>query len=288
MSMLAKFIDSLHVQFYRAAFRVLNSGHMIVGEEGHKVQDKGFYVFPAGQPIFVKHGVGEHKDLGQTGFISDEHRANYLRTVSVLEDRDSIKELFTVVAFDAMIYDAIPFFEVLEVPPFYLPPDEELGFLVRHITCENELEKLGRDKIMRNYMEEILIHICRYMESQADFRKYIDKLDFLTDRRLVDIVKYIRENLDKDLSNKAIANIAFISEDYVGQFFKSLTGKNLQDYIENQRLERALFLLRTQPDNIQEIAHRVGFKDPAYFSRRFKMKFGANANAIRHNKNQMV
>jgi AraC-like DNA-binding protein len=305
--MLSKFIDSLHVHFYRAAFRevqvpvflngtvekhnvivMLNSGHMVVGDNEEKIQERGFYVFPSGQPIYVKHGTGQHRDLGQSGFINDEHRANFLRTVSTLEDRDNIKELFTVVAFDAMIYDAIPFFEVLEIPPFYLPPDEELGFLIKHITCENELEKLGRDKIISNYMEEIMIHICRYMESQQNFKKYVDKLDFLTDRRLVDIVKYIRENLEKDLSNKAIASVAFISEDYVGQFFKSLTGKNLQDYIENQRLERALFLLRTQPDNIQEIAHRVGFKDPAYFSRRFKMKFGSNANAVRHNKNQMV
>jgi AraC-like DNA-binding protein len=305
--MLTKFIDSLYVHFNRAAFRevqvpvflngtiekhniivMLNNGHMHVGEKGEKVQERGFYIFPAGQPIYVKHGSGNHRDLGQTGFISDEHRANFLRTVSVMEDRESMSELFTVVSFDAMIYDAIPFFEILELPPFSLPPDEELGFLIKHITCEYELEKLGRDKIIANYMEEILIHICRYMESQPDFKKYVDKLDFLTDRRLVDIVKYIRENLDKDLSNKAIANVAYISEDYVGQFFKSLTGKNLQDYIENQRLERALMLLRTQPDNIQEIAHRVGFKDPAYFSRRFKMKFGSNANAIRQNKNQMV
>ena len=305
--MLAKFIDSLHVHFYRAAFRevmspvylngavekhnilvLLNNGNMLVGEDSKKVPEKSFYIFPSGQPIFVKHGLGESRDLGPTGFTSDEHRANFLRTVSVTEDILKIKEMFTVVAFDAMIYDAIPFFEILEMPAFALPPDEELNFLVRHITCENETDKLGRDKIMSNYMEEILIHICRYIESQPEFRMYIDKLDFLTDRRLVDIVKYIRENLEKDLSNKAIANIAFISEDYVGQFFKSLTGKNLQDYIENQRLDRALFLLRTQPDNIQEIAHRVGFKDPAYFSRRFKMKFGANANAIRHNKNQMV
>ena len=307
MSMLAKFIDSLNVHFYRAAFRevmlpvhlngavekhnilvMLNSGTMLVGQDSERVKEKAFFIFPSGQPIFVKHGVGDYRDMGQTGFISDEHRANFLRTVSVHEDREVIREMFTVVAFDAMIYDAIPFFEILEIPSFSLPPDEELGFLVRHLTCENELDKLGRDKIMSNYMEEIMIHICRYMESQPQFSRFIDKLDFLTDRRLVDIVKYIRENLDKDLSNKAIANVAYISEDYVGQFFKSLTGKNLQDYIENQRLERALFLLRTQPDNIQEIAHRVGFKDPAYFSRRFKMKFGSNANAVRHNKNQMV
>ena len=101
-------------------------------------------------------------------------------------------------------------------------------------------------------------------------------------------MKYVGENLDKDLSNKTIANIAFISEDYVGQFFKSLTGKNLQDYVENQRLEKALELLKTIPDNIQSIAHKVGFKDPAYFSRRFKMKYGVNANSVRHNKIQLA
>jgi AraC-like DNA-binding protein len=307
MSTLAKFIDSLHVHFYRAAFRevivpvqlngcveknnliiMLNRGHMQVGPEGREIPERSFYFFPTGQPVFIGHGEGNHQDVGQTGFTSEEHRSGFLRTVSIREDFSKINEMFTIVRFDVLLYDAIPFFEVLEMPPFHLPADEELGFLLRHITIENELNKLGREKIVSNYMEEIMIHVCRYMESQPDFKKYIDKLDFLTDRRLVDIVKYIRENLDKDLSNKTIANIAFISEDYVGQFFKSLTGKNLQDYIENQRLERALFLLRTQPDNIQEIAHRVGFKDPAYFSRRFKMKFGSNANAIRQNRNQLA
>ena len=162
-----------------------------------------------------------------------------------------------------------------------MPADLEFGHLIRYITQEQEQNKLGRDKIISNYMEEIIIHLCRYIDSQARFRPYVERLEFLADRRLVDIVKYIQGNLEKDPSNKVIANIAYVSEDYVGQFFKSLTGQNLQDYIENQRLERAMQLLRTQPDNIQEIAHRVGFKDPAYFSRRFKLKFNANANSIR-------
>ena len=307
MSQLAKFIDSLNAHFSNAAFRevlvpvslngtvekhsilvMLNNGNMMVGEEPVKVPVGSYYLFPEGNPIYIRHGAGQHHDLGRTGFLNHEQRATFLRTVPATEDIDSIKELFTVVAFDVMIYDAIPFFEFLEMPAFPLPPDSELGYLVKHITCEHEFDKLGKDKIISNYMEEIVIHVCRFMEMNEHFEKYIDKLDFLSDRRLVDIVKYIRENLDKDLSNKAIASVAFISEDYVGQFFKSLTSKNLQDYIENQRLERALFLLRTQPDNIQEIAHRVGFKDPAYFSRRFKMKFGSNANAIRHGKSHMA
>lgn len=302
--MLSKFIDSLHVHFYNATFQevinpvflnghvekhntliMLNRGHMSVDQSGiNFLPEHSFYFFPGGQPIFLRHGRTDHHDLGNSGFSGEEHRSGFLRQVSVKENLAAIPELITMVSFDVLLYDAIPFFEVLEMPPFPLPPDIELEFLMRHIALENEMNKLGREKIMSNYMEEMMIHVCRYMESQSDFKRFIDKLDFLTDRRLVDIVKYIRDNLDKDLSNKTIANIAFISEDYVGQFFKSLTGKNLQDYIESQRLERALFLLRTQPDNIQEIAHRVGFKDPAYFSRRFKMKFGANANAFRQNK----
>jgi AraC-like DNA-binding protein len=39
--------------------------------------------------------------------------------------------------------------------------------------------------------------------------------------------------------------------------------------------------LRSSTDSIQEIAQKVGFKDPAYFSRRFKIKFNQNAREVR-------
>jgi AraC-like DNA-binding protein len=97
----------------------------------------------------------------------------------------------------------------------------------------------------------------------------------------VNIIQYVGSNLGDDLSNIKIAEKAYVSKDYVGQFFKTLTNTNLQDYIENQRLEKALYFLRTSKDNIQEIAHAVGFKDPAYFSRRFKLKYNMNANQVR-------
>jgi transcriptional regulator GlxA family with amidase domain len=94
-------------------------------------------------------------------------------------------------------------------------------------------------------------------------------------------VEFIQTNLEQDLSNQQIAQVACVTKDYVGQFFKSLTGRNLQDYIEERRLERAYHLIRTTDENIQQIAVRVGFKDPAYFSRRFKIKFLKNAKDVR-------
>ena len=98
---------------------------------------------------------------------------------------------------------------------------------------------------------------------------------------MIEIFKHIKENLSGDLSNKMLANIANVSEDYVGQYFKMLTGINPQDYIEYQRMERAVYLLRTTKRSIREIGGDVGYKDTAYFCRRFKMMFGIPAGKMR-------
>lgn len=307
MSLLRKFVDSLHVNIHRAGFREglvsfsmsnhfqksnviihLQKGDVFVGKDRIKLEENSFYFLPVGQPISVQHGLPPYKDLGEDGFYGEEEVTKFLKFRHPTEDMTEAKQLYSLVAFDISLFNAIPFFEILDMPGFVIPPDDEFGFLIKHIASEFHQDKLGKDKIIKNYMEEIVIHLCRFLDSQEQFKPYIDKLELLSDKRLVDIVKYIQMNLGKDLSNKTIANVAYVSEDYVGQFFKTLTKKNLQDYIENQRLDKAMFYLRTEPDNIQEIAHRVGFKDPAYFSRRFKMKFGVNANSIKNHYSSLV
>jgi transcriptional regulator GlxA family with amidase domain len=140
---------------------------------------------------------------------------------------------------------------------------------------------LGKERLQRNLCEELVVHICRYISSKPEYEKNFEKINYLLDKRLVNIIQYIQSNLNGDLSNQNIAELAYVSKDYVGQFFKTMTNTNLQDYIENQRLERAHYLLRTTKDNVQEIAHNIGFKDPAYFSRRFKMKYNKSANQVR-------
>ena len=305
--MLSKFIESLHVRFSSANCReivkpfsinsktdkcntiiMVNRGHARLNDQSVYAQEGSFYFFPAGKKISIQHGIDPDAKFNSYSQIIGTEGQNFVRSVTSHDNLDQIKELVTFVRFDVELFDIIPFFGSLDIPVFQMPPSEELSFLVRHLAFEQETKRLGHDKIIKNFMEELIVYVCRYIESQPDFKPYVEKLEFLADRRLVDIVKFVGDNLEKDLSNKTIANIAFISEDYVGQFFKSLTGKNLQDYIENRRLEKAMFYLKTIPDNIQEIAHKVGFKDPAYFSRRFKMKYGVNANYVRHNKIQLA
>ena len=136
--------------------------------------------------------------------------------------------------------------------------------------------------------DEEITQIIRYViKNQLFVEQLATNSTYFKDPRLIDIFAYIKENLDGDLSNKKLASVANVSEDYVGQYFKMLTGINPQDYIEYQRMERAVSLLRTTKKSIREIGTDVGYKDTAYFCRRFKMMFGIPAGKMRRRESLM-
>jgi AraC family transcriptional regulator, arabinose operon regulatory protein len=308
MPLLGKFIESLHVRVTKAAFRevlnpfiydakvddtniivLLNKGNMFGGYDDFKIKPETSYFIPQAQHAHIK--LGRLKDKFQmpvSGFSSEDHRKKYLKELSGLKSWDDTKSVITVINFEVLLYNAIPFFPLLGISSLPIPYDQEFFYLVQHLALEEEQRKLGRDIMMNNYIQEIMIHLFRYLETLPQFQSALKNLDYLTDKRLATIVNYIQQNLQKDLSNKSIAKVAFVSEDYVGQLFKSLTKNNLQEYIENQRLERAMTLIRTSTDSVLEISVQVGFKDSAYFSRRFKNKFGVNATDVRKKKDAMT
>ena len=77
---------------------------------------------------------------------------------------------------------------------------------------------------------------------------------------MIEIFEFIKDNLDADLSNKQLAKVVGVSEDYVGQYFKMLTGINPQDYIEDQRMEKEVVLLRTINKSIQDVGKNLGLQ----------------------------
>ena len=301
MNVLSKIIESVNVTVFTAEVREvlqpvnfskvilqenylvqLNRGYLLNEEEKAPMKEGSFFFRPAGFEISTKHQKAlQYHVVGPDLFQSEDEKSKFFKTLNPFEDLSGKKELFTFVAFDVLVYDSIPFFKVLDIAGFPIPYDSELSVLMRNLCIETGQDKIGKIKLIKNYAEQMVIQIFRFIASQPQFEKKIEKIIFLTDKRLVKIIQYINDNLEKDLSNKRLAEVAFLSEDYIGQFFKSLTNNNIQDYVESKRLEKARYLLNTTSDNVQEIAFAVGFKDPAYFSRRFKMKFNVNANNIR-------
>jgi AraC-like DNA-binding protein len=270
----------------------VKKGFFSAGDGDHKehrqIPEGGFVFIPRDSIINFRHGNAPYDVIDTEGFTSPEQRERYVRPIDPVKSTSDSDHIFNILAFEVSVYGAVPFFSMMQLPCIFMEPNEELSNIINCINSEEYGDGLGKKAMIRKYTDQLIIHLCRYIYENPQYREQVSKLDYLLDRRLISIIEYIQNNLEGDLSNQKIADLAFVSRDYIGQFFKSLTNHNLQDYIENRRLEHAHFLLRSTTDSVQEIARRVGFKDPAYFSRRFRMKYNQKARDIRETDTMMA
>jgi YesN/AraC family two-component response regulator len=87
-------------------------------------------------------------------------------------------------------------------------------------------------------------------------------------------MQYIRVNYSKPLSLDSIAAHTGISRIYLSQIFKKETDINISDFILKYRIALAKRLLKSSGCRIYEIADKVGFSNPRYFSRVFRWIIG--------------
>ena len=91
----------------------------------------------------------------------------------------------------------------------------------------------------------------------------------------------IRESLESDLTIQKIAEDLGVSYSNFRKLFKEYTGLSPATYQQDLRLLRAKELLSTTDLTIKEIAYRLNFESPDYFSAKFKAKMGCKPSEIR-------
>ena len=85
----------------------------------------------------------------------------------------------------------------------------------------------------------------------------------------------VEDNLSDDTFDfDQFAEIMATSKSTLHRKLKSLTGLSPGEFIRSIRLKHAVQMLTNNMGNISEIAFAVGFNDPKYFSRCFKIEFG--------------
>ena len=91
----------------------------------------------------------------------------------------------------------------------------------------------------------------------------------------------IRESLESDTTIQQIADELGVSYSNLRKLFKEHTGLSPATYQQELRLLRAKELLTTTELSIKEIAYRLNFESPDYFSAKFKAKMGQKPSEIR-------
>ena len=91
----------------------------------------------------------------------------------------------------------------------------------------------------------------------------------------------IREALESDLTIQQLAEDLGVSYSNFRKLFKQYTGLSPALYQQDLRLQRAKELLSTTKMSIKEIAYRLNFESPDYFSSKFRMKMGQKPSEFR-------
>ena len=91
----------------------------------------------------------------------------------------------------------------------------------------------------------------------------------------------IRESLESSLTIQQVAEEMGVSYSNFRKLFKEHTGLSPAVYRQDLRLQRAKELLTTTDLSIKEIAYRLNFESPDYFSSKFRVKTGRKPSDLR-------
>jgi len=134
---------------------------------------------------------------------------------------------------------------------------------------ENE-EEFGDSLLREAYIVELMVILNRLFLYSKDEEF---EMDIIFNDNINNIVNYINENLNSDLSVDFLSDKFFLSKYHLIREFKRNVGYTLHQYIILKRLILARELLR-EDYLVTEVCSKCGFNDYANFIRCFKKTFG--------------
>lgn len=106
--------------------------------------------------------------------------------------------------------------------------------------------------------------------------------DNQTRKAIEGIQVFLNDNYSqKELNLQQIANNIGFSKNYMSSLFKQETGMTIWNYLINLRMLKARDMLLNTQLKLYEIADRLGYEDPIYFSRIFKDYYGLSPNEFK-------
>ena len=158
------------------------------------------------------------------------------------------------------------------------------------------------DAILRVYQQ--LVSLCTVKDGFYAFQQFMSilyelskcdgahtlasssfaKVEVSSDSRRVQKVKsYIEQNYKKEIRLTTLADIAGMSPSAFSRFFKLHTGRNLSEYIIDQRLGYASRMLVDSTNSVAEISYSCGFNNLSNFNRIFKKRKRCSPSEFREN-----
>jgi AraC family transcriptional regulator len=225
----------------------INLGGQLTTEKisaiGRRVRTKGapgnICITPAGQSI----GAYWDKTLDNMGISFDPD----------FVERTAIENRFN------------PSFEFAEI---YKKEDSLIQHIGLALLAESESDSPAGRLYAESLVQTLTLHVLKNY-STANVKQETTH-GGLSGYRLRRVKEFINANLEEDLSLAEIAAVSELSQYHFARAFRTSTGLTPQQYLMQQRVERAKELLARADLPIVEISLRTGFKNQSHFTTLFR------------------
>lgn len=137
--------------------------------------------------------------------------------------------------------------------------DEKISIITRSLKSEFRKFDFSTSLVIRSLILDLLASIPE------------KNWELITkDERVLEILEFIENNLNNDLSNSLLAEKANLATNAFTRLFRAEVGISLQKYIKKKRIDKACALLNHSQNSIDIIAEKTGFADRYHFSKIFK------------------
>ncbi|HEY9258006.1 two-component regulator propeller domain-containing protein [Chitinophaga sp.] len=151
----------------------------------------------------------------------------------------------------------------------YLTKPYSIHMLVLHI---GNLLSL-REKIHARLAKQLALPLNNTLTAPVFTNE--EETAVVQDPFLIRVIDIIEENMDAPgFSVDVISRKLAMSKPILYKKLHMLTGLTVNDFIKAIRMKKAVSYLEEAAFNISEVAYKVGYSDPKYFSREFKKHFG--------------
>ena len=135
------------------------------------------------------------------------------------------------------------------------------------------------------YLESIVLYLVyQIQKNNLVFQLNCDTCSFVNKPSELDKInrakEFIVNNLDENITIPILSNLVGTNQCYLKKGFKEVTGKTIFEFIQENRMEKAKYLLQNSDKTIGEIAILTGYASVSSFSQSFKNYFGLTPGGI--------
>ncbi|WP_367390754.1 helix-turn-helix domain-containing protein [Lewinella sp. LCG006] len=228
---------------------------VLAGEQQLRTYEGKMVKVRAGEVLFIPRGVY---------FVTDllPKQGNFESILFYFDD-ELIRTFLTNTTVQEVSREQLP--EYLKFPT--TPPLQSFVEATLQIYEQHRLTAKGVLELKILELLLLLNHQC----GQQIFANFLFRLTLPKKRN---IKSFMRDNYDKPLKVEDYAYLTGRSMSTFRRDFKAYFETTPQQWLKDQRLEKALLLMNKQEMSVTEVAYEVGYENISYFIRAFKDKVG--------------